>query len=185
MPGADLEIVRGDLVLRPWTEDDVPAMREAVVASLEHLRPFMPWVANEPLPDEARRTLVREWTRDREAGGDVVFGMFVGGAIVGGCGLHRRVGPGGLEIGYWVHVAHVRRGYATRAAGALTTHAFTDPEILRVEIHVDRANEPSNGVPLRLGYEPVEDRPVAPEAPASSGIHRIWRMERERWPGDA
>lgn len=41
--------------------------------------------------------------------------MVVGDEVVGGCGLHRRVGPGGLEIGYWVHAAWTRRGIAAAA----------------------------------------------------------------------
>lgn len=37
--------------------------------------------------------------------------------MVGGCGLHmRHVEPGAIEIGYWVHVEHVRRGIAKAAS---------------------------------------------------------------------
>jgi hypothetical protein len=35
-------------------------------------------------------------------------------AILGCCGLHACLGIGALEIGYWVHVGHVRRGLARR-----------------------------------------------------------------------
>src|SRR5438093_1311993 len=90
----------------------------------------------------------------------------------GGChacrgrGLHRRIGPGGLEIGYWVHVDHVGHGYATTAAGALTTLAFEDPAITHVEIHVEPANAASNRVPEKLGFELVGKKRVEPEAPA-------------------
>ena len=56
---------------------------------------------------------------------DYEYGVFLAdGSVVGGCGLHRRIGPSALEIGYWVHVAHTRRGIATAAAGALTAVGF-------------------------------------------------------------
>lgn len=45
-----------------------------------------------------------------------------------------RIGPGGLETGYWVHQAHTRRGLATAAAAALTDAALALPGIDRVEI---------------------------------------------------
>ena len=54
------------------------------------------------------------WT----SGSGYEYGIFLpDGALVGGCGLHRRIGPSALEIGYWVHVAHTRRGIATASAG--------------------------------------------------------------------
>lgn len=61
------------------------------------------------------------------------MGIFRDGAAVGSCGLHRRVGPGGLEIGYWIHPAVLRRGLATEAARLLTDAAFSVPGIDRVD----------------------------------------------------
>ena len=40
----------------------------------------------------------------------------------------RRIDKNGLEIGYWVHPEFVGRGYATRAAEALTTLGLGLPE---------------------------------------------------------
>ena len=96
------------------------------------------------------------------------------GAIVGGCGLHRRVGEGGLEIGYWVHVDHGRRGIATALARALTDAALALPDVDRVEIHCDEANVRSAAVPRRLGYrlDRIDDDEVT--APAEIGRSLIW-----------
>lgn len=177
----DAPLVLGELTLRRWRRTDAAALSRAVEESLDHLRPWMPWVADEPLSPSARRALVLQWRLDWRRGSDRNFGMWVAGAVVGACGLHRRVGPGGLEIGYWVHVGHVRRGYATAAASALTTYAFSSPEVERVEIHNDRANAVSAQVPRRLGFALVGEVPHPPAAPGESGVRQLWRMRRDDW----
>jgi RimJ/RimL family protein N-acetyltransferase len=111
----------------------------------------------------------------------VVLGVFLDGQVVGGCGLHRRLGPAGLEIGYWIHPSFLRRGLATSAARLLTGAAFTLPETTHVEIHHDKANEASGGVPRKLGFAFIGEQPDTPEAPGEVGIECRWRMTRERW----
>jgi RimJ/RimL family protein N-acetyltransferase len=170
------------LLLRTWTEDDVDALARAVAESLPELLPWMPWAAEEPIEVEARRKLIREWDATWRDGGEVIYGIFKDGEVVGGCGLHRRAGPQDLEIGYWVHSAHARRGYATEAAQGLTGLAFTVDGIERVEIHHDQANDASRAVPAKLGYELVEEEPDERSAPGEVGIDCVWVMTRERWP---
>jgi hypothetical protein len=46
------------------------------------------------------------------------------GAILGMFGLHRRVGPTAIEVGYWLHPGYLGRGYATRSVGVLTEVAL-------------------------------------------------------------
>jgi ribosomal-protein-serine acetyltransferase len=169
------------LLLRRWVPDDAEALGRAVAESAEHLRPWMAWVHEEPLPIERRRARIAEWEHDWAQGGDVLLGVFVDGQVAGGCGLHRRIGPRGLEIGYWIHPAFLRRGLATRIARMLTDAAFGLPEITRVEIHHDKANQPSAGVPRKLGFEWLGEVPDAPEAPADLGIEWRWRMESGAW----
>ena len=109
----------------------------------------MSWIAFEPLSDRDREALIGRWEDDWITGREVVFGAFLGAQVVGGCGFHDRAGPNTLEIGYWVHVDHLRQGYATEMARSLTSAAFTVPGIERVEIHHDKANTRS-GRFLRL-----------------------------------
>lgn len=73
----------------------------------------------------------------------------------------------------------------TVAAALMTDAAFTVPGIELVEIHHDRANSASAGVPRRLGYTLVSERPDEPEAPAEIGIEWCWRITREQWLGRA
>src|SRR3954451_1609894 len=110
------EIRTQRLVPRVWRADHAEALGRAIPASLDHLRPWMPWAADEPLALEARVALIAQWQRDHAADGDAVYGILGDGTVVGGTGLNRRRGPGVLEIGYWIGVDHIGRGYATEAA---------------------------------------------------------------------
>src|SRR5271169_5766505 len=112
-------VVTPRLTLRVWRIDDAPALTQAVVASAEHLSPWMAWASAESTVahNEEFITLRRaEWDK----GGEAVYGIFAGDEVVGGTGLHRRRGEGILKIGYWIHVGHVRRGYASEESVALT-----------------------------------------------------------------
>lgn len=171
----------GGLILRQWRTSDAEALGRAVAESLEHLRPWMGWIAEEPMPLERRLARIEEWERDWSGRGDVLLGVFVDGRIAGGCGLHQRIAPDGLEIGYWIHVAHVRQGLATRAVGLLTDSALGLPGITHVEIHHDKANQASGGVPRKLGFEWLGEWTDEPEAPAELGIEWRWRMDRATW----
>lgn len=171
----------GGLVLRRWRIEDAPRLAQAVGESLEHLRPWMPWVTQEPMALAERRKNITSWEQDWRAGGDLVMGVFVDGAVAGGCGLHHRIGPDGLEIGYWIHPAFLRRGIATAAARLLTNAAFHQPEIARVEIHHDKANIASAGVPRKLGFRLVREVPDEPEAPSEIGISCEWQTTRAEW----
>jgi len=97
--------------------------------------------------------------------------------VVGGCGLHRRLGPGAIEIGYWVHVGHTRRGIATAAAVALRDQAYA-MGIDRVEIHCDEANTASGLVARSAGFSFIgtEHRPA--RLPTESDSEMIWRSLR-------
>lgn len=166
------------LVLRRWTIDDATALQRAVAASEEHLRPWMPWMAAEPIELEARRQLIERWRHGWEAGGDSVLGVYVDGEVAGSTGLHRRRGPDALEIGYWIHSDFLRRGLATKVAGSLTEAALALPGIEAVEIHHDKANQVSARIPRALGYRFLGETTDIPEAPAEVGIDWAWRIER-------
>lgn len=90
----------------------------------------------------------------------VSYAITTADAVVGSCGLMRRIGPGGLEIGYWLPPAYTGRGLATAAVAALVRQAFTLEDIDRVEIVHDAANTASGGVPRRLGFTEIDGAPL-------------------------
>jgi ribosomal-protein-serine acetyltransferase len=180
-PDAARDEGAGALIVRRWRVDDAAPLHDALTESIEHLRPWMPWIADEPLTVDQRRARIAGW-QTQWATGDRVYGMFVGKEVVGGCGLHARIGPGGLEIGYWVRAGRTGRGYATEASRILTGIAFATPGIDRVEIRHDATNVASSRVPAKLGYVRVGDLHRPPVAPAETGVDHVWRMARDAWP---
>ncbi len=174
-------IVVDDLIVRTYEPGDAPALVATIGRSIEHLRPWMPWVRFEPQTAEQRVEMFAEWAERRASTGTTGYGIFAGDEVVGGTGLHATGWPEVLEIGYWVAVDHVGRGIATRVAGALTDAAFAQPSIDGVQILHDRRNRASGRVPERLGYRLVEELRRLPEAPGESGLFHRWRVGRRDW----
>lgn len=173
-------IASARLTMRLWRAGDAEALQAAVASSVEHLRPWMPWAAVVPTVEEERE-LIAAAEANWRGGGDAMYGVFAGDTIVGGTGLHRRAGPDTLEIGYWIHVDHIGRGYATELSAALTDLAFTVDGIEHVEIHHDAANVRSAAVPRKLGFAHVATARREPLAPRHSGAEWSWRVDRGSW----
>ena len=173
----------GKAHLRRWRRSDLEALVAASKASWRHLQPWMPWAQNEPDEQSSLPFLASAETQ-WDAGEAFQYAIFdaVGPTVVGSCGLMRRIDEGGLEIGYWVHVAHTRQGLAAAAAAALTSAGFGLPGVSHVEIHVDQANVASSAVPARLGYQHVTTRHRDQRTPAETGQDEIWRLTCDEWP---
>jgi len=172
----DEVIERGPVVLRRWQLDDVDALYVAVTESLDHLRPWMPWAADysRASAEEYLAGSVKHWDEDTEYN----YAITTAGALAGSISLMARIGPGGLEVGYWVHRAYTRRGLVTVATAALVEQAFRLPGVDRVEIVHDELNAASGGVPRKLGFTEVERRPLDEPSPGGNGVGVVWRLTR-------
>ena len=177
--GPAYRIVTPRLVLRCWDPRDAPLLKDAIDSSLDHLRPWMPWARHEPQTLAQKVELLREFRGQFDLGADSIYGIFDAGEerVLGGTGLHPRIGPGGLEIGYWIRADAAGRGIATESTAALTRVAFELAGVERVEIHCAAENLASAAIPQKLAYslqEPAGDDLVFtltaaefPESPAA------------------
>jgi RimJ/RimL family protein N-acetyltransferase len=182
-PTPPAQVTVDDVTVRRWRVEDAAALDEMIRSSLEHLRPWMPWVAYEPLPVAARAELIAAWDRAWDAGDEFTCAIVgADGELLGGCGLHRRIGPGAIEIGYWVRAGRTGRGVATAAVRAIVEMAFAIDGIASVEIHHDAANIASARVAEKAGFARVSERPDAVAAPAEIGIDVGWRLHRPHPP---
>ncbi|MEU3573229.1 GNAT family N-acetyltransferase [Kitasatospora sp. NPDC036755] len=163
-------------------EADLPEFFAVIEESLDHLRPWMPWVA------EHSRAKTAEFLAGRaelwDSGREFTYAIVCDGAIVGTCGLFRRedTPAEAREIGYWLHPAATGRGLATGAARALAAEAFRLPGVTHVEIVHDPANPASGAVPARLGFTEHLRRPAEVLAPAETGEELVWRLTRDQAP---
>ncbi|MQS09481.1 GNAT family N-acetyltransferase [Streptomyces sp. IF17] len=137
-------------VLRPWTADDVGAVR-AACADAETQR----WL---PLPrpytlDDAVQWCTRTAHALRESGEGLHLAVTTAdGRLVGGIGLNRtdwRVGS--AEAGWWTAPEARRRGVATEACRAVGRWLLRERGFHRMEVRVATGNVASRRVALRAG----------------------------------
>ncbi|MDN3015203.1 GNAT family N-acetyltransferase [Paenibacillus sp. BSR1-1] len=142
------------LLIRKPMPGDGQAVYEAMQASIEELKPWMPWAHRKQneldveanMRDAHAKFLTREDLRlhlyDKETG-----------QFIGSSGLHRiNWDVPKFEIGYWIDSRYSGRGYITEAVEAITNFAFTELKARRVEIRCDSKNVRSKAIPERLGF---------------------------------
>jgi len=154
VPGPAYRINTRRLVIRCWNPADAQMLKRAIEESADHLKPWMPWAHNEPEEFQKKIERLRYWRGQFDLGRDFVYGIFSQdeSRVIGGTGLHTRLGEGAREIGYWIHKDYINIGLATEVAAALTRVAFEIDRVRRVEIHCQPENVRSASVPRKLGY---------------------------------
>lgn len=160
--------------LRRHRVDDADAIAEAVAASLAELRPWMTWASDEAADPDVQRCRLEDVVPHWDDGTDFSYLIVASNQVIGSIGLHARVGPEALEIGYWLRTDFTGRGIATACTGELTSAALALDQTSRVEIHCDEANSRSAAIPRRLGYrlDRIDDDEAT--APNEIGRSMIW-----------
>lgn len=185
IPGPAYRIRTARLLLRCWDPNDTSALKATTAETLDDLKLFMPWAWKEPTSFEDTVMLLRRWRSRFDADEDYVYGIFPPdeSRVLGGCGLHKRVGRDALEIGYWVHKDFSGRGFATEAAAAVTRAGFEIHAVKRMEIHCHPDNGRSAAVARKLGYT-LEGilRQRINIRPDLLGDVMIWSMLEDEYP---
>jgi RimJ/RimL family protein N-acetyltransferase len=140
----------GEIALRPWTWDDLPALTAACQD------PEIPrWtVVPSPYTEDHAREFVVACDADRKTGTQLALaivdgeGRLLGAIALGGLDWQQRTG----EIGYWIARYARRRAIATRATRLLSRWALTRLGLERVELLANPLNEPSQRVAQRAGF---------------------------------
>lgn len=185
MSGPAYRVQTERTVVRCWSPSDAALLKEAVDSSLDHLRQWMPWAEQEPEEVSAKVQRLRSFRGRFDLGQDFTYGIFdlSEQKVLGGTGLHTRIGQGALEIGYWIRADHVNRGLATEIAGALCRVAFEVHQVNRVEVHCDPRNVRSAAVPRKLGF--VHEATLRERVSGPDGTHSdamIWTLLRREYP---
>lgn len=183
MDGPAYRILTPRLCIRCWSPADAPAVAEAIGASIDHLRPWMPWIANEPMSLDDRVTQLRLFRARFDGDDDYIYGIWDRDetGVLGGTGLHRRLGEKALEIGYWIRPDRAGEGLITEASAALVRVAFAVHGVDRVEIHCAPDNHASARVPEKLGFAheaTLRRRDTTPDGkPRDTMIWSIFRAD--------
>jgi len=166
------------LIIRCYEPSDAMKLHETIISSADHLRPWLPWMQQEPKNPGARASLIRFFRGQFDLGLDYAFGIFdkAEKELIGSTGLHTRVGKNAREIGYWIGSKYIGKGFATEAVGALTKLGFTVEGLSRLEIHCITENIRSRKIPLKLGYK--METIITPDAPGIVQNMMIWSMSK-------
>ena len=137
--------------LRSLALQDAEELHALIVANLDHLRTWLPWVSPERTLDDTRSFVLEVSLEEARTGGPAA-GIFVTGRLAGVCQLRadplRRL----ADIGYWLAAEHQGKGLMTRAVAALLDHGFDVLGLGKVEIHCATGNRRSRALPERLGF---------------------------------
>ena len=141
-----MELRDGDLVLRPWTEDDVDAM--VAGCNDPEVARWIPTIPHPYTPDDARAFIRGEVRQDHEA-----LAIEVDGSVVGGIGLGLNAHGYRGSIGYWVAKPARGKGICTRALRLLAGHALEELELQSVQLVTDPENLASQRVAEKVGFQ--------------------------------
>lgn len=168
------------LGLRRLSSRHADELAAAVARSLPELRRFMDWARSDPSVAADFADFLADGDRDWETGAGYGYHIFDAGddELVGGCGLMRRVGPGAIEIGYWIRSDRAGRGLATEAAALLVEAAWGLDDVDRIVIRHDAANGASGRVAEKLGFHETDRVAVAADGGADSGLEVIREVVR-------
>ena len=145
------------LLIRCPAPGDGGAVHESVVESLAALRAFpasLPWALSEPSAD-ASEVFCREGQANYLRRTDMPMLLFLKGTgvHVGNAGLHRfDWSVPKCEVGFWLRSSYAGRGLMTEAAKVLTSFAFRELGMRRVEVFTDEANQRARRVCERAGF---------------------------------
>jgi RimJ/RimL family protein N-acetyltransferase len=140
-----MELRDGELVLRPWTEDDVPALAAACNDPEIWL-----WIPSIPRPyteDDARAFIAGEARPELRS-----FAIEVEGVVAGSIGFTLNSHGYRGHVGYWVAAPARGQGICTRALRLLVRWALTELELQRLELITDPDNLASQRVAEKVGF---------------------------------
>jgi RimJ/RimL family protein N-acetyltransferase len=141
-----MELRDGDLVLRSWTEADVPAIVEG--CNDPEIARWIPTIPHPYTEEDAEAFLRGEVPPAHEA-----MAVTLEGRVVGGIGLGLGSTGYRASIGYWIAAPARGRGLCTRALRLLSRHALEELQLPSVQLVSDPENVASQRVAEKVGFQ--------------------------------
>lgn len=133
------------------TLDEVDGVTGAVQSSLPELQPSMNWIHQGYAEADAMAFLQLSeewWAQDSEFNWTI---RDPDNAVLGMCGLMRRLGPGSLEVGYWVRTDATGKGLATAVTKSLISLGLAASGVQTVFLRHAKSNSASARVAEKAG----------------------------------
>ena len=125
------------ITIRPYREGDAPLLFDAATESIAEVFPWLPWCHPGYTIEESRTWIahsLKAWSAREE------FNFVIedrSGRFLGGIGLNQIIESHRVaNLGYWVRTSATRGGIATAAVQRITEFAFTNTDLVRLEIVV-------------------------------------------------
>jgi ribosomal-protein-serine acetyltransferase len=150
---SDVILSDGNIGLRQFTLEDVPALFNAIRESMTQLSSWMVWAHPEYSMEDTRAFVLKcgpGWEKGEQysfAMVDLHDGQFLGS--VGLSAVNRA--HGFANLGYWVRTRKTRHGVATSATRMAARFSFATLALNRVELLVPAANVASQRVAEKAG----------------------------------
>ena len=141
-----MELRDGNLLLRPWSEDDVDAM--VAGCNDPEVARWIPTIPHPYTAEDAVGFIRGEVRPDHDA-----MAIEVDGDVVGGIGMGTNAHDYRARIGYWVAAGARGRGTCTRALRLLVRYALDDLKLQRVDLITDPDNLASQRVAEKVGFQ--------------------------------
>ncbi|WP_030906544.1 GNAT family N-acetyltransferase [Streptomyces sp. NRRL F-5126] len=148
---ARIDLSGEGLVLRDWTETDLPAMP----GLFDHpdIAYWTPMAS--PFDAAAARARLDRDRRLRSEGTAILLAITVDGRTPLGEVMLRRA-PEGTELGYAIGPAHRGKGLAARAVRVMAAYAFEQLGVDQVILELEPENAASVAVATRTGFAPLD-----------------------------
>jgi len=134
------------LLLRPYTEDDIPELvplvgaREVAAVTLRIAHPYT---------EQHAKDFIAKTRTDN--GIRVAIILASTGRMCGGVGLKPETAHQRAELGYWIGVPYWGSGYATEAAKAMVQYGFETLSLHRIAATHAKQNAASGRILMKLG----------------------------------
>jgi len=124
----------GNILIRPFSAEDINPLYEAVRESINEVSPWLPWCHPDYKLEETTEFIMSRdevWKKDTDYG----FAVFDAktGKLLGGVGLSQVNRTHGMaNLGYWVRTSCAGRGVASSAARLAARFALEELKLHRI-----------------------------------------------------
>lgn len=156
LPAPPFQLAGNGLVLRDWTDEDIPAM--AALFDDPDVARWTPLVS--PFDADAAKRYLDRCHQARSAGRRLQLAVTLDGEGPLGEVLLMLREEGEVELGYAVGALYRGQGFTARAIGLLNDFAYADLGVRRIILRIEPGNTPSEAVARRAGFHRA-DEPLA------------------------